>query len=131
MTDNVAASATWDGKLFRLYSNNITPSDASVVGDFTEMTTGSMPGYAAVTIAAASFGTVTVGSHIAGSSYPNVTFTRSTTGSAASAYGWYITDSGKTKVYAAARFASAPLTVTNAGDAIQLTQLSVTMQSVN
>lgn len=124
----IASGAWWDGKKIRLFQNNITPSDASVIGDFTEAT---FTGYAAATIAAASFGAVTVASHVASSTYANVTFTRSTTGASQSLYGFYITDFGATKVYAAARFSAAPLVLTNSGDNIALTSQATTVQSVN
>ncbi len=125
----VASGGIWDGCKLRLFVNNITPSDASVIGDFTEAAAG-FPGYAAITLSAATWGAVTVTAHVAQSFYGSTpTFTRSSTGTPQNVYGWYVTDAGNTKVYAAARFSAAPLTVTNTGDNIQITALVASTRS--
>jgi hypothetical protein len=45
--------------VLRLYSNNITPSDTDVTGTYTEAT---FPGYAAITLAGASWNAAAAGS---------------------------------------------------------------------
>jgi hypothetical protein len=125
----IASGQIWDGCWIRLFTNNITPSDASVVGDFTEAT---WSGYGSIQLTAANWAAVSVSAHVATAAYTvTIAFTRTVTGSAASNYGWYVTDAGKTKVFAAARFLSAPLTVTAAGDAVVLSNLKSSCQSVN
>jgi hypothetical protein len=89
-------------------------------------------GYASVQLSAANWSAITVTVNVAKSNYTTtIAFTRTVTGTVQQLYGWYITDSGLTVCYAAARFATAPLAVTNAGDAIVLSNLQATAQSLN
>ena len=129
LNDLIASGAIWDGCTVRIYTNNYTPTDATLLSDLTQAT---WSGYSAIALSAANWGAVTVASHLASSPYTlTLAFTRSVTGTAVSNFGWYITDSGNSLLYAAARFATAPLVVTNAGDAIVLSNLKATLQSVN
>jgi hypothetical protein len=101
--------------VLRLYSNNVTPSDTDVTGTYTEAT---FPGYAAITLAGASWNAAAAGS-IAYSAQQ--TFTRSSTGAAENIYGYYCTQLASTTLMYSERDASAPFAVTNNGDAIKIT----------
>lgn len=107
--DNVTAGELATAKL-RLYSNNLTPTNAQVIGDFTEAT---FTGYAAVTLSG--WTAASVAAHVASSTANPVTFTL--TAGTQSIYGWYITNAAGTVLYAAGRDAAAPvamsLTVNN------------------
>lgn len=107
--------ASKDFKL-RLYTNDYTPVQTSVLGSFTESTA---PGYTAITLSNASW-TVTVGNDPSDAVYAEQTFTF--TGSGATIYGYYIEDnngSSGTLVWAE-RFATS-FTPANNGDTIKLT----------
>jgi hypothetical protein len=105
----------------RLFSNNITPTKATVLGDFTEV---SGSGYAAKTLAHGSF-TISALSPGAKAVYAAQTFTF--TGAAGLIYGWYVTDTGKTKLQGpAAQFTNAagvatPYNILGSGSTIVIT----------
>ncbi len=99
----------------RLFVNNLTPVDASVLADFTEMSTH---GYAAKTLTGGSWSVSTV-SGKAEASYAQQTFSF-TAATAVLVYGYYIVDTGAGKVVQAERFAS-PQTIELLGDAIRIT----------
>lgn len=90
---------------YHLYTNNLTPDDASVLGDFTEAAWG---GYAAQTVVAADFSLTGVSAHVGGVTGLPVTFTNSSGGDQ-SAYGYYVTNTGNTQLLACARFDAAPV----------------------
>lgn len=103
----------------RLYSNNVTISDTTVAGSFTEVT-GS--GYAAQALTAANW-TVTEGTPTS-AQYPQATFTF--TGAAGNVYGYYITNAAGTLLLAEA-FTAGPFNIAATGDNIKIT-LNVTLQ---
>lgn len=122
-----SATPIGGGKL-RLFTAPTTVNNTKVIGDFTEAT---FAGYAAVALTTSTWAAATAASHVATSTYgATVTFTRSTTGASQTIYGWYLTDSAGTKLYACALFASGPYTVTNSGDKINVVP-SLTNQSLN
>lgn len=83
----------------RLYDNNVTPGNSTVIGDFNE---ASFAGYALQNL---SFGTITInGSNKAQSVATELTFTLSA--GTATIYGIFVTDSGGTLIFCA-KFASA------------------------
>ena len=85
----------------KLYKNDVTPSAASVAGDFTEADFG---GYTAKTLAANSWNAATVSSGVATATYAQQTFTANATGAAV--YGWFVVNSAGALI-AAGRFGSA------------------------
>lgn len=88
-------TATADCTL-HLYTNNYTPVDGSVLGDFTEM---SGQGYASKTLTKTSWGAASTVSTKASSSYAQQTWTF-TAGGPATVYGYYIKDSANVVVFA-------------------------------
>lgn len=97
----------------RLYSNNYTPVLNESPGHFTELTTS---GYGGIALSGGSW-TVTDTAGVLTATYPQQTFTL--TGSA-TIYGYYVTDSGKTKVYWAELIAGGPLSYSGAGGLVYL-----------
>lgn len=97
-----------------LYSNNLTPGESDVLGSFTEVTGG---GYAPKTLTNAT-GTVTVADP-AQLAYPQQTFAFSSVPGVPDVYGYYVRH-GSIVVYAE-RLASAPFTITAAGDEVRVT----------
>lgn len=95
----------------RLFTNNITPSASSVIGDFTEAAVG---GYAAKTLTPANWAVDSGGETTA----PDQDF--SATGADIVVYGWYLEvldpENGTTPmVLAAERDANAPVTIPDGG----------------
>lgn len=123
MADVRAAWNTTNLKL-HLYSNNVTPTTASVLGDFTECT---FAGYAAQSIVNWTAPSIT--SHVATIGADPLTFTRSTTGTSQNVYGYYVTDAASAVLYWAELDPSGPKVVTNAGDSITITP-QITDQSL-
>jgi len=106
LTDILTNASTWK---LRLYSNNYTPTNSDTVSNYTEAT---FTGYSAITLTRSVSGstwTITSSSSPASASYPAQTFSAT---SAQTIYGYYITDSGGTKVIYAEKFASA-ISLTN------------------
>lgn len=123
LTDNVAGLATAGAKV-RLFSNNFTVADATVIGDFTQAT---FTGYAAQALGS---GTV-AGSNTSGratASWPQQTYT-CTGGSSQIIYGYYVTDTAGTTLYFGENFAT-PVTLSNGGAPLLLTP-RLTLRSEN
>lgn len=97
-----------------LFSNNVTPTNATVLGDLTEMSGG---GYSSVTLTGASW-TVTPGSPSL-ASYAEQVFAFSSVPGTPTVYGYAI-KSGTTLI-AVERLPSAPFTVASAGDEVKIT----------
>lgn len=114
LAEVTAGSPVSTAKL-RLYSNNVTPSNATVLADLTE---SSFSGYSAVTLSGWSSPVVTA--HVAQSDPSSITFT--ITSGTATVYGWYATNSAGTRLLWAQRDPSAPITL----DATGLNQYTVT-----
>lgn len=109
----------YDGAKARLYKSNTTITKSTVLSDLTE---ADFAGYASITLANATFASASVSGHVASSLYgTTLTWTRSTTGTAQTVYGMYITNAAGTKIIAAGPFDGGPYTVTNSGDAINET----------
>ena len=85
----------------RLYKNNFTPDDNTVLADFTEATFG---GYGAVGIARASMGTPTIVSHVAESTRSSAPVFTCTSGSSQTVYGWYLESNTTNKCVATQAF---------------------------
>lgn len=103
-----------DNLKLRLYENNYTPVEASVVGDFTEAT---FSGYAAITLTGASWTMTTADPAVA--DYAQQTFTATAAGN--SVYGYYVTNNAGTICVWAERFTDGPYTITGNGDVVKVT----------
>lgn len=88
----------------RLFQNNITPDDDTVLADFTEATFG---GYAAVAITRAAMGAPAISSHVAYSTKSVAPVFTCTSGSAQTVYGWYLESNTSHKCVATQRFDAA------------------------
>jgi hypothetical protein len=96
------------GIRLRLFSNNHTPAANDVLANYTEAT---FAGYAAVALADP--GASTLSGNVATVTFAAATFT--CTSGSQNIYGWYLTDSGNTKLYYAQADPAAPVTVSSAG----------------
>jgi hypothetical protein len=77
-----------EGFYFHLYTNDYTPSDSTVIGDFTELTSGEFPGYSAQYYN--SFAAATVTGHVATCTGSTITWTPSSNpASPVTIYGYY------------------------------------------
>ena len=101
--------------VLRLYSNNITPAETDVAATYTEVTGF---GYAAVTLAGATWGAPVEGAP-SSISYPIQTFTF--TGAFGNVYGYFMTRFTSGRIALAERFTGAPYAINNNGDNIQVT----------
>lgn len=99
----------------RLFQNNFTPANASVLADFT---VADFTGYANITLTGGSW-TTTPGDPST-ASYTQQTFTRSATGAVQTIYGYYIVNTAGTKVWFYEKFSTAQ-SVTSANDVIRIT----------
>ena len=97
-----------------LYTNDKTPGEADVLGDYTEM--GAVQNYASKTLTGSSW-TVTPGAP-SEAAYAQQTWTF-TAGGPTSVYGYFVKN-GTTLMWAE-RFTGAPFVVQNAGDEIKIT----------
>ena len=98
----------------KIYTNDYTPVEGSVVGDFTEATAA---GYAAIELAGASWTIASsVGVTTASYAQQTETFTAASTN-----YGYYITNNGGTQVLWAERFSDAPHTIPAGGGTEKIT----------
>lgn len=106
----------------RLFTNNITPNQASVIGDFTEAT---FNGSAAQTPTLGAATTVSHKATVVDSA--TRTFTKTAGGASETVYGYYLTDASATICYWAERF-PAPISIASTGDAISIL-LQLTLNS--
>lgn len=114
-----ALTVHWKTAVVHVYQNNHTPAHGDVLGAYTEAT---WPGYASQALTPSTWPASSISAHVASAQYAaTITFERSSTGTAQSAYGIYVTDSGGTILLAAASFDGGPYTMQNAGDQINET----------
>lgn len=105
--------------ILHLYSNNLTPSSTTVIGDVTEVASG---GYAAITLTSTSWTVATSGGGVSTASYPEQTFNITTS---ATIYGYYITNLAGDLLWLE-RFTAAPFQLPGSGGQILITsQLSL------
>src|SRR4029077_13704022 len=102
----------------RLYTNNHTPVSSDTLAAYTECTDAS---YAPITLTGANWNIADNGSGVSQATYPTQNWTFA---GAVTIYGYYVTDSGNTKVCWAEIF-SAPLSF-GAGQQLALT-LNITL----
>lgn len=107
---------TPENLILRLYANNITPAETDTAGTYTEAT---FTGYSAATLTGASW-TITEGAP-SSAAYAQQTFTRSSTGSTESEYGYYYTRASSGRIVCSERFSDGPYAMTNNGDNIKIT----------
>jgi hypothetical protein len=109
ITDHLGAANYY----YRLYTNNVSPGTANVLGDFTE---AAFTGYAAIQGNTITWPAATLAGHIAQSTGSNLTFSN-TSGAGVTVYGVYVTDGPvPTKLYFAERDPAAPVTIAAAGN---------------
>lgn len=89
-----------------LFKNNLTPGDATVLGDFTE---ANFTGYAAITPSVGA--AFTNGAGKAECDFATCTFSCTGSGTPNDVYGYYVTDVGNAVLYFAERAASPPTTL--------------------
>lgn len=100
--------------VLHLYSNDITPSDSTVIGDLTQVSTAT--GYAAKTLLSSNW-TTTQSSGVTTAVYSEQTFTFTTN---ATAYGYYFTDTSNNLLWLE-RFSGAPFEIPDGGGVISIT----------
>jgi hypothetical protein len=104
--------------ILKLYVNNVTPGEANVAADFTEMST---QGYAAKTLAGASWSfTAANPSH---ADFAQQTWTFDGTGGSTVVYGYFIVKTTSGLLLWAEKFTDGPYTIVNSGDAIKCTPI--------
>lgn len=101
--------------VLKLFSSNTTPAETDTAATYTEAT---FSGYAAITLAGASWGAPSGGSITYGSQQ---TFTHDGGGTSNSIYGYFVTQLTSGTLLYAERDASAPFTLANNGDNVKIT----------
>lgn len=96
---------------YHLYTNNLTPTLATVLADLTE---AAWTSYAAITQTWTDYTINGVAAHSGYALAPPIVFTNGS-GSTVNPYGYYVTDTGVTKLLAIARFDGAPSPIVAAG----------------
>lgn len=102
-----------DNRVLRLYKNDHTPSDSTVLGSLTEATEA---GYAPTTLIGATW-TTTQSLGVTTAVYSEQTFTFTTS---ANIYGYYVTSISGTLLWVE-RFSGAPFQLPNGGGEIAIT----------
>lgn len=103
-----------DNPVLHLYSNNITPSDSTVIGDLTEV--DPLTDYTAITLLSANWTTTQVGG-ITTAVFSEQTFTF---GTDATAWGYYITDESNQLLWLE-KFSGSPFSIPDGGGTISIT----------
>jgi hypothetical protein len=101
-----------DNRLLKLFKNNVTPGESTVIGTLTEAT---QAGYAPVTLVGSSW-TTTQSSGVTTAVYSERTFTFTT---GATIYGYYITTMTNALLWVE-RFSGAPFTLPDGGGEIAI-----------
>ncbi len=114
MLQNILNKVAPQNMVLKLYTNNYTPVEASVEGDFTE---ASGFGYAALTLSGASW-VITPGAPTS-AAYAQQTFTF--TGALGDVYGYFVVQASSGKLMWAEIFSNGPYDVQNNGDEIKVT----------
>lgn len=114
LLNNMLNIATPTNTVLHLYSNNLTPSSTTVVGDVTEVASG---GYAAVTLTSSSWTVATSVGGITTATYSEQTFNITTS---STVYGYYITNVAGDLLWLE-RFTAAPFQLPGSGGQILVT----------
>jgi hypothetical protein len=96
---------------YHLYTNNLTPTLATVLGDFTE---AAWTSYAVATRTWTDFATNGVAAHNGYALATPIAFLN-TSGATVNPYGYYVTDTGDAILLACARFDGPPSPIVNGG----------------
>jgi hypothetical protein len=107
-----------ESMILKLYSNDLTPSYGTVIGDLTEL---SVTGYAGITLAPAAW-TVTASSPSGPATAQAAQQTFAIT-AAATSYGYYVVGATSGKLYWVERFTDGPYVLDSAGGQIKITPL--------
>lgn len=99
------------GIKYHLFTNNVTPDLGDIVSTYTE---AAWTGYAAVAQSFSDYAINGVSGHNGFAIATPISFSNSSGGSV-NAYGYYVTNTAGTKLLAAARFDSAPVSIPNSG----------------
>lgn len=99
--------------VLKLYSSNTTPAEGDTAGTYTEST---FTGYAAITLAGASWGAAAGGSI----AYAQQTFTCSGAGSE-NCYGYFVVQLGSGTLVYSERGTGVPFVITTIGDNVKVT----------
>ena len=103
-----------DNPVLHLYSNNLTPSDSTQIGNLTEVNTTT--GYTAITLVS-SMWTTTQSGGVTTAVYSEQTFVFTTD---ATSYGYYVTDESNNLLWLE-RFSGAPFEIPDGGGTISIT----------
>ena len=114
MLGNILNKSASENLVIHLYSNNRTPIESDVIGDYTEVTGG---GYAQQNLTAGSW-TITPGAPTAGE-HPQITWTF--TGAVGLVYGYYVTRATGGELMWAELFTNGPFDIQNVNDEIRVT----------
>lgn len=106
--------STPDDLILKLYTNNKTPAEADVVGDYTECTA---TGYSAKTLTGANW-TVETTDGVSEASYSQQTFSLT---ESATVYGYFITNNAETILICAEKFSDGPYNIPFGGGDIKVT----------
>lgn len=102
--------------VLRLFTNNITPAETDTTATYTEAT---FTGYAAITLAGASWSTVEGAPTSA--SFAQQTFTSSAAQATQNVYGYFMNRATSLRIALAERFTDGPYPIVNNGDTIKIT----------
>ncbi len=114
MLENILNITAPQDLVLKLYTNNVTPGDADVVGDYTEAAGN---GYADIDLDSGDW-TITPGNP-SSAEQPQQTFTF--TGNLGNVYGYFIVEAVSGKLKWAERFTDGPYNIVNNGDQIKVT----------
>ena len=103
-----------DNPVLHLYSNDVTPSDSTVIDDLTEVVDST--GYSAITLLSENWTTTQAGG-VTTAVYSEQTFAFTTD---ATAYGYYITNESDELLWLE-RFSGAPFDIPDGGGTISIT----------
>jgi hypothetical protein len=104
-----------DDVVLHLYTNDKTPAEGDVLGDYTESTA---TGYAAETLTGSSWSVSTTGGTTTGE-YPQVTFTYEA--AEPDIYGYYVTNNAEDTLLWAERFSDGPYAIPSGGGSVKIT----------
>lgn len=117
-TEILTRTVTYEGSKLKLYTNDYTCTETSVIGDFTECV---VAGYAQKTLlgtATAATWVVSAAANVVTASYAQQEFLPTT---AVSCYGYVVSNSAASVVLWAERFTGAPYVIPAGGGSIKVT----------
>lgn len=114
MLQYIVGMVNADNPVLHLYSNDVTPSDSTVIGDLTQV--AGATGYTPITLVSTGWTTVQTGG-VTSAVYDEETFVFTT---AATAYGYYVTNESNQLLWLE-RFSGAPFEIPDGGGTISIT----------